>query len=310
VVFENRLHSVANLGGFSRLQGRFEVGNRSLVHTSKGGRGRLTVREDVAAEVGEQTPDSFGVELLRRLNLRGEELDALRRGGQETAPENTIPAIELAAELGADYIEIDIRTSKDGKFYLLHDGTLNRTTSGKGAFKDLAAADVEKLDAGAWFGKPYVGAKVPSFDEGLTAMGDKAFGYLDCKDIAPEALAKILRDRKLLDRSAVYSSLEFLRNLKQIEPEARAMPPLKSLADLEKVAVIQPYAVDASWAALSKDLIAKCHEKGILVFSDSLGLNESVPKYRQAMEWGIDLIQTDHPARVLRAVELHIAASR
>lgn len=63
-------------------------------------------------------------------------------------------------------------------------------------------------------------------------------------------------------------------------------------------------AVDAAWPSLSKDFIAACHEKGILVFSDALGSNESIEKYRQAIEWGIDVIQTDHPARVLRAVEL------
>jgi glycerophosphoryl diester phosphodiesterase len=46
-----------------------------------------------------------------------------------------------------------------------------------------------------------------------------------------------------------------------------------------------------------------------LVFSDALGRNESVEQYRKAMSWGLDMIQTDHPARVLRAVELQLTES-
>ncbi len=235
---------------------------------------------------------------------------AYHRGANRYAPENTLPAIRLAAELGADYVEIDIRTTKDGQHHLLHDSTLNRTTSGQGAIREMTAAEVDMLDAGAWFGRPYAGVRVPRFEDGLAAMGDKAFAYLDAKDIAPAALATIMRDRNLLTRSVVYQSLDTLRTLKELEPAARAMPALKSLADLDTVAAIKPYAVDAKWGSLSKELIDRCHEKGIRVFSDALGFNESVAKYRQAMAWGIDLIQTDHPARVLRAVELEMAARK
>jgi glycerophosphoryl diester phosphodiesterase len=62
--------------------------------------------------------------------------------------------------------------------------------------------------------------------------------------------------------------------------------------------------VDASWKILSKELIARCHAHGILVFSDAQGAHETIEDYQQAMAWGIDLIQTDHPLRVMRAIEL------
>lgn len=229
---------------------------------------------------------------------------AYHRGANRYAPENTLPAIALAVELSADYIEIDIRTSKDGKFLVLHDAILDRTTNGNGPLKERTAAEVEVLDAGNWFSNSFTSIKVPTLDAALTAMDNQSFAYLDCKDITPESLAKIMRDRDLLDRSVVYQSLEYLRDLKRIEPRVRAMPPLRNIADLQKAAEIKPFAVDAAWRSLSKDFIAVCHEKGILVFSDALGSNESIEKYRQAIEWGIDVIQTDHPARVLRAVEL------
>ena len=229
---------------------------------------------------------------------------AWHRGAGRYAPENTLPAIELAAELGADFIEVDVRRTADGGFYLLHDAALDRTTNGRGAIAAHTAADIALLDAGAWFGRPYAGTGIPTLAAGLTAMGT-ASAYLDCKDIPPAAVAEVLRSRRLLERSVVYGSLEFLRELKRLEPAARVMPPLRGLEDLERVAGLEPYAVDAAWESLSPETIARCHAKGILVFSDAMGRHESVEHYRQAIAWGLDLIQTDHPARVLRAIELH-----
>ncbi len=79
-----------------------------------------------------QTDDPAGVrftEVRRRIPQFPVKI-SYHRGANRYAPENTIPALEKAAALGADYIEIDIRPTKDGKYMLLHDGTLNRTTGG------------------------------------------------------------------------------------------------------------------------------------------------------------------------------------
>jgi glycerophosphoryl diester phosphodiesterase len=62
--------------------------------------------------------------------------------------------------------------------------------------------------------------------------------------------------------------------------------------------------VDTDWNILSKELIARCHAHGIKVFSDALGKHERIEDYLQAMDWGIDVIQTDYPMRVMRAIEL------
>jgi glycerophosphoryl diester phosphodiesterase len=229
---------------------------------------------------------------------------AYHRGANRYAPENTLPAIERAARLGADYIEIDIRTSKDGHCFLLHDNRLDRTTDGRGLLREMNASELAQLNAGAWFGKPFAGTKLPAFEDALTAMGEKAHAYLDSKDISPEKLAEVLQRRKLLDRSVVYQRVEYLRKLKALQPGARALPPLSNLRQLEAVAELKPYGVDASWQALSKELIDRCHAQGIKVFSDALGRHETIKDYQQAIAWGIDVIQTDHPARVLRAIEL------
>jgi glycerophosphoryl diester phosphodiesterase len=67
---------------------------------------------------------------------------------------------------------------------------------------------------------------------------------------------------------------------------------------------VRPFAVDAAWSILSKDMIDRCHAKGIQVFSDALGAHEKIEDYQRAIRDGIDLIQTDCPLRVLRALEL------
>jgi len=207
--------------------------------------------------------------------------------------------------LGADFVEFDIRTTKDGKFVLMHDGTVNRTTNGKGKVNDLTFDAIRNLDAGSWFGKSFVGTRVPSLDEALEAVGPTASAYLDAKDIPPEALYAAVKEHGLFDRHVVYQSAAYSVKLKKLDARFRPLPPLRAFADLEKVAEVNPYGFDANWRILSKEMIAACHTKGIRVFSDALGFNETLDQYKKAMDWGIDLIQTDYPLRVLRAVELH-----
>ena len=111
------------------------------------------------------------------------------------------------------------------------------------------------------------------------------------------------------DRTVVYQSAEYLTKLKAINPRIRALPPLSKPEQVDALAAgLKPCAVDAAWNILSKELIARCHANGILVFSDALGAHETIADYQKAMDWGIDLIQTDHPMRVLRAIELRMSA--
>ena len=92
--------------------------------------------------------------------------------------------------------------------------------------------------------------------------------------------------------------------MKALEPKVRGLPPLRRAAQFEQVAAIDPYGFDTEWTILSPELIEKAHKAGSKVFSDAMGANEKVEQYQKAIGWGIDVIQTDHPLRVLRAIEL------
>src|SRR5699024_1122413 len=89
------------------------------------------------------------------------------RGASGYAPENTIAAFDKAVEMKADYFELDVQRSKDGQLVLIHDTTVDRTTNGTGAVKDLTLKELKSLDAGSWFDEKYAGEKIPTLGETL-----------------------------------------------------------------------------------------------------------------------------------------------
>jgi glycerophosphoryl diester phosphodiesterase len=246
----------------------------------------------------------LGHALWRRLPKRPVQI-SLHRGAGRYAPENTLPAFAKAIRIGADFIEFDVRTTRDGAFFLLHDSSLDGKTDGTGPINQQTAEAIRKLSAGVKFGKPYASIGLPSLDEFLKETSGKVGLYFDAKAIAPEALAEALKRYNATDSAVVYQSPEYLLKLKAIDPRIKSLPPLGSLEEFPDLnAKLNPYAVDASWDILSKELIDRCHRAGVRVFSDALGKHESIEEYLKAIGWGIDLIQTDHPLRVMRAIEL------
>ncbi len=100
------------------------------------------------------------------------------RGASAEAPENTLGAFALALDLGADGVELDVRLTADGVPVVLHDGFLDRTTSGTGAVRDLSLADLRAVDAGN-------GQGLPTLAEVVDLIAGRAF--LDVEIKAAEA---------------------------------------------------------------------------------------------------------------------------
>ena len=222
--------------------------------------------------------------------LRGGPQDARGRAaedrpsprGRRYAPENTLPALEKSIRLGADFVEFDVRTTRDGQFILLHDGTSNRTTEGRGPVRDRSEAEVLALDAGAWFGR-HSGEPVAGLDEFL---GPRPSGraYVRRQGHHPQgprrgACASTDWSSGPSSTRASATSKSFAAS----SPRLRRMPPLRDPAKLDDtIERVKPYAFDTQWSILSKDLIDRCHARGVLVFSDALGLHESIAHYRGA----------------------------
>ncbi|HEY0209557.1 glycerophosphodiester phosphodiesterase [Acerihabitans sp.] len=87
------------------------------------------------------------------------------RGGGSLAPENTLAAIDTGARHGHTMIEIDAKLSADGQIFLLHDDTLERTSTGHGIAGHFAWEDLARLDAGAWFNDKFRGESLPLLAE-------------------------------------------------------------------------------------------------------------------------------------------------
>ncbi len=83
------------------------------------------------------------------------------RGASGYAPENTFAAFDIAAEMNADFIELDVQLTKDGQIVVIHDDKVDRTTDGSGFVKDFTLKKLQSLDAGGWYGAEFKGSGFP-----------------------------------------------------------------------------------------------------------------------------------------------------
>ncbi len=103
------------------------------------------------------------------------------RGASAERPECTLAAIRRAIDVGATAVEVDVRTSRDGRLFILHDSTLDRTTSGSGPASALTLEELQKLDAGSWFDAAYHGERIPSLLQAARQCKGKIDLLLDLK---------------------------------------------------------------------------------------------------------------------------------
>ncbi|WP_130612847.1 glycerophosphodiester phosphodiesterase [Cohnella abietis] len=126
------------------------------------------------------------------------------RGFSGIAPENTIAAFQLAMDQpNVDWIELDVHLSRDDVPVVIHDSSLERTTSGKGQVNKLTAKELGGLDAGSWFHSSFSSERVPTLDEVLVLTTGKCRLNVELKgeDSSPDDLARqaveVIRSRQL-----------------------------------------------------------------------------------------------------------------
>lgn len=92
------------------------------------------------------------------------------RGAARYAPENTLAGLHTAADMGLEWVEVDIMLTRDGVPILFHDEKLNRTSSGAGLVADMDWKDIQELDAGSWFGDSFIGEPIPGLEQAIEVM--------------------------------------------------------------------------------------------------------------------------------------------
>ena len=218
------------------------------------------------------------------------------RGASTVAPENTLVAFEKAIELGADYIELDLRLSADDSLMVIHDETLDRTTSGAGKVEDHSYAQLKELSAGyeAQFGSSFLSAKIPTLLEVLQFARGRVKVCIDMKNV-PEAMVISQIEQAGMVDEVFLMSYNFDK-LKRIESVARQFKTvlIKNLLtsiDIELAAEAGFFAVSGSWIS-NPLLINKAYNKGLEFW---VGIITDPAKAETLFDLGVDAVVTNHP---------------
>lgn len=148
------------------------------------------------------------------------------RADWREAPENSIQAIKRAIEKGVNMVEIDLALTKDNVLILMHDKTIDRTTTGKGSPADYTLEEIKKISLKDGLGVP-TEMKIPTLKEVLDITKDKIFINLDKAFDYFDIVYPMLKERKMFDQvlfkgTANYD--EFNKKYGKIKDEIHYMP--------------------------------------------------------------------------------------
>jgi glycerophosphoryl diester phosphodiesterase len=153
------------------------------------------------------------------------------RGISAKAPENTVASFTLAVNAsGIDMVELDVRLTKDGEVIVLHDRTLQRTTTGNGVARKYSYQELSRYDAGSWFDPVFKTEHIPTLRQVLQLVGPTRWVDIEIKSDPFHREPRGLIERKVLDVVAecgmgdgvFFSSFDhhLIANLKRTAPKA------------------------------------------------------------------------------------------
>ncbi len=234
------------------------------------------------------------------------------RGVVAEAPENTLPAIKKAIDLGCAMAEIDLRYTSDGEVVLLHDASLERTTNGHGLVAAKTLAELRELDAGAWFKPEFRGTRIPTFKEAVELARGRIQLYLDLKEHDPLPVVRPVE--ALQARSFVFYRPYSYGAVRQILAESPSSRLLIDLGDwaqapgfLETLRRELPTAsVSSDWANWTPQALTETRKRGLPTLVNVLGPADTPENLRRALELGFDYIQTDRARDLLEMIRTSV----
>lgn len=231
------------------------------------------------------------------------------RGANEVAPENTRAAAQQCIDWGVAYVEIDVRTSKDGVLYILHDPLVNRTTNGKGFLRQLTSGEVDQLDAGSWFDPKFAGEPVPRLEPYLEWIKGKAKVYFDVKDADLQQLIDMVYKTGMQNDCFFWfgspaQALKFRQLDQKLPLKVNASTPAEVAEAAEKY---QANIIEAGLNRMSDEFVEACRTRGLKIMiyhprKDAAGFAEVV-------RWRPDMVNLNH-ADLFQQVEREIAAGK
>ncbi|XOV93271.1 MAG: glycerophosphodiester phosphodiesterase [Bacteroidota bacterium] len=243
------------------------------------------------------------------------------KGASGMAPENTIPAIMKALELGVDMIEIDVRQTKDEQIVVFHDETLNRTTNGEGYVYDYTLEELKQLDAGFWHSPTFKGTTIPTLHEVLDSIRGKCKVLIEIKhsdhphyEDFSEKLIDIIREEKNGFDWCILQSyeIEYLEAAHEYDDHIQTK---KLLIGEDSAPLFAFYvetkmhlgratsegnrllALNPEYHTLSTRRVFRMHARGYKVYTYPVNERENMIKM---LHMGVDGIITDYPERLIQ----------
>jgi glycerophosphoryl diester phosphodiesterase len=224
------------------------------------------------------------------------------RGGGKLAPENTLEAIGVGARLGHTMIEFDAKLSADDVVFLLHDDDVDRTSDGHGAARTFTYAQLQQLDAGAWFSQEFAGAHMPTLAQvhercvALNLMANVEIKPCPGREaetgtlVAREA-ARLWADAAIppLLSSFSYAALEAARDVAPDLPRGMLYEDVPNDWRAQ-TAALSCVSLHADHRKLNAQLVAAIRDSGLRILAYTVN---DPARARLLAQWGVDAICTD-----------------
>lgn len=267
---------------------------------------------------------------LRALESRGSARALVigHRGFSACAPENTLPAFDLALDTGVDLVELDYRQSADGQLIVIHDPDLDRTTDARLRWggkhikvEEKTAWEIRSLDCGNWFDSRFEGTRVPLLSEALDLIQPRATALLERKSGDVDSILRLLEAKKLLGRVVIQSfDWNFLRALHAQAPQQplAALGPVTALPGAKRSpgvfgqltgrglkALRRTGASVVVWnKQLSRPAVRQAHQEGLKVWVYTINRPELA---NRLLDIGVDGLITNNPALMWKTMALRLA---
>lgn len=252
----------------------------------------------VAAAAGAVASLVVGLLLLDGVRTEDQALVIAHRGASAEAPENSLAAVRLAIEQGAEYVEIDVQESRDGQVVVVHDADLMRIGRTPLPIWSTDAAELRSVDVGSFFAPEFSAERLPLLEEVLTLCRDRARVVIELKFYG--------REERLEERVIeVVERLQMQEQVSVMSLKGGSVNKMKSLRPdwniglLTAVAIGDITRLPADFLAVNfriatASFVRRAHAAGkpVWVWTVNDGVNMS-----RLLSLGVDGLITDYPTR-------------
>jgi len=227
------------------------------------------------------------------------------RGNHTQAPENTLKSISDAIDVGADYVEIDLRSTRDGQLILMHDETVDRMTNLKGKVKDIAWSSLRKAQVSDKNNTDFGTYAIPTFSEALSLCKGKIHIYLDFKDADVRTAWEMIKSAGMEKSFVVYINSELqYKSWRSMAPGVPLMVSLPDSVNNENqlrafTKKVDAEILDGSHTDYTSAMVDEARLQNRAVWVDVQSENESATTWRAALDLRLQGLQTDHPKELI-----------